>query len=256
MSSTADDLDGAALDRFRELRRTGATEIRNELVEQHRGVAAAIARRFANRGEPLDDLEQVASIGLVKAVERYDPDRGVPFVGYAVPTITGELRRHFRDRTWTLKVSRRAKDLYAQMPATVERLSAELGRSPTPNELAEALDRSVDEVLDALDAGAAYRPLSTDVEVPPTGRPLVNRTDDLAEAAEERLLVRAVLDELPAREREIVQLRFFEELTQSEIADRIGVSQVHVSRLLRRALDAMQGHLSVEPDLATPDPVD
>ena len=246
MSSIANDPDGAVADRFRELRRTKSTAMRNELVEQHRGVAAAIARRFANRGEPLDDLEQVASIGLVKAVERFDPDRGVPFVGFAVPTITGELRRHFRDRTWTLKVSRRAKDLYAQMPATVERLTAELGRSPTPNELAEALDRSVDEVLDALDAGAAYRPLSTDVEVPPTGRPLVNRTEDVADAAEERLLVREVLDQLPAREREIVQLRFFEELTQSEIADRIGVSQVHVSRLLRRALDAMQGHLSAE----------
>jgi RNA polymerase sigma-B factor len=227
--------------RFDEYRRTGAEALRNQLVADHLSVGQAIARRFAGRGEPLDDLEQVAMIGLVKAVERFDPDMGVPFVGYAVPTITGELRRHFRDRTWVLKVSRRAKDLHVQMPAAIERLAVQLGRSPTPAELAESLGRSLDEVLDALDAESAYRTVSTDTV---EGSAAANRslgrtpTTELA-AADDRMLVRELLDSLPEREREIVRLRFFEDLSQPEIAARIGISQVHVSRLLRRSLDQL-----------------
>lgn len=239
MAARHADRDPEIAARFDEYRRTGAEDLRNRLVADHRSVGQAIARRFAGRGEPLDDLEQVAMIGLVKAVERFDPSMGVPFVGYAVPTITGELRRHFRDRTWVLKVSRRAKDLHVQLPAAIERLAVQLGRSPTPAELAESLGRSLDEVLDALDAESAYRTVSTDTmegsfaaDRSLSRAPTTELTD-----ADDRMVVHDLLDSLPVREREIVRLRFFEDLSQPEIAARIGISQVHVSRLLRRSLD-------------------
>jgi RNA polymerase sigma-B factor len=230
------------VERFGEYRRTGDEALRNDLVAEHLSVAQAIARRFAGRGEPLDDLEQVATVGLVKAVERFDPVHGVPFVGYAVPTITGELRRHFRDRTWVVKVSRRAKDLHVQLPAVVDRLSGELGRPPTPAEIAQELGRTVDEVLDALDAEAAYRTVSTDTTegAAAAGRALRRSTPvDLA-MADDRMLVEDLLRTLPEREEQIVRLRFFEDLSQPEIAARIGISQVHVSRLLRQSLVALQ----------------
>lgn len=231
-------------ERFLEYRRTNDRILRNRLVADHLSIAEAIARRFANRGEPLDDLEQVAMLGLVKAVERFDPGHGVPFAGYAVPTITGELRRHFRDATWALKVSRRAKDLHVRIPGTIERLGVELGRAPTPAELAEHLGVSVDDVLDALDAGAAYRTASTDTTegAAAAGHSLQRRpqTGGGDVGPEERVMLGQLLESLPERERTIVYLRFFEDLSQSEIAERVGMSQVHVSRLLRRALRDLQ----------------
>lgn len=233
--------DPEVLERFAAYRRTDDRALRNQLVAEHLSIAQAIARRFAQRGEPLDDLEQVAMVGLVKAVERFDPSHGVPFAGYAVPTISGELRRHFRDSTWAVKVSRRAKDLHVRLPAAVERLGAELGRAPTPDELARELGTGIDEVLDALDAGNAYRTTSTDT---PEGAAAAGhatlRSAGSELEPEDRVLLVELLASLPERERTIVHLRFFEDLSQSEIAAQVGMSQVHVSRLLRRALREMQ----------------
>ena len=230
------------LERFATYRRTGDRALRNELVAAHLSIAQAIARRFAQRGEPLDDLEQVAMVGLVKAVERFDPAHGVPFAGYAVPTISGELRRHFRDATWAVKVSRRAKDLHVRIPGAVERLGAELGRTPTPDELARELGTGLDDVLDALDAGNAYRTTSTDTAegAAAAGHSAIRGEAGTGLPPEERVLLAQLLESLPERERTIVYLRFFEDRSQSEIAAQVGMSQVHVSRLLRRALHALQ----------------
>jgi RNA polymerase sigma-B factor len=236
-------------ERFLEYRRSGDRTLRNALVADHLSIAEAIARRFANRGEPLDDLEQVAMLGLVKAVERFDPHHGVPFAGYAVPTITGELRRHFRDATWAVKVSRRAKDLHVRIPGAIERLGVELGRAPTPDELAEHLGATTDDVLDALDAGAAYRTASTDTAegAAAAGHSIQRRSPNgTGVAPEERVLLQELLESLPERERTIVYLRFFEDLSQSEIAAQVGMSQVHVSRLLRRALRDLQDRATTE----------
>lgn len=227
---------------FAAYRRTGSRRDRNRLVEQHRSLAEALARRYANRGEPLDDLEQVAMVGLVKAVERFDPTQGVPFAGFAVPTITGELRRHFRDRTWAVKVNRKAKDLHVNLPAMADRLQGELGRAPTPTELAEAMQCSVDTVLEALDAGLAYRTTSTDtVEGGTAASHAIERSAvGFGADPEDRLVLLDLLGSLSDRDRTIVALRYFDELTQSEIAERVGVSQVHVSRILRGSLAQMR----------------
>jgi RNA polymerase sigma-B factor len=238
------------LERFEEFRRTNDRRLRNDLVTTHLSLAEACARRFANRGEPLDDLEQVAMVGLVKAVERFDPRQGVPFAGFAVPTITGELRRHFRDATWALKVPRGAKDLHVKIPNAVERMSAALGRPPTPTEIAAELGVPLDHVLDALDAGAAYRTASTDTTegAAAAGHATARRSPELGGLGpEDRVLLTELLESLPERERTILWLRFFEDLSQSEIAERVGMSQVHVSRLLRRSLRAMRDQVPVEP---------
>src|SRR6478735_11769988 len=224
--------------RFEGYRRTVDRRLRNDLVTETLSIAQACARRFANRGEPLDDLEQVAMLGLVKAVERFDPKFGVPFAGFAVPTITGELRRHFRDATWAVKVPRRAKDLHVRIPTVVNQLSAQTGRTPTPAEIAQELGISIDDLLDALDAGAAYRTTSTDTTEGALAASHASGGSDISEGLppDERVLLTQLLDSLDERERTIVYLRFFEDLSQSEIAEQVGMSQVHVSRLLRRAL--------------------
>jgi RNA polymerase sigma-B factor len=239
-------------ERFRRYRETGDRKLRNELIEDHRWVAVHCARRFDHRGEPLDDLVQVGLLGLLKSVERFDPDVGVSFASYAIPTILGELRRHFRDATWALKVPRRVKDLHVEIGSAVEHLSETTGGPPTPRALADHLGVSVDEVLEALDAGSAYRPSSLsaggsgDAGDADSGRRAGGdqralRVDDaVLEGADERLLVRTLLARLPERERTIVALRFYEGLSQGEIAERVGVSQVHVSRLLRASLAQLQ----------------
>jgi RNA polymerase sigma-B factor len=230
--------------RFRRLRETGDRHLRNELIEDHRWVAVHCARRFDHRGEPLDDLIQVGQLGLLKAVERFDPEVGVSFASYAIPTVMGELRRHFRDATWAIKVPRRVKDLHVDLGNAVDFLSGENGRPPTPVELAEHLGVRVDDVLEAIEAGGAYRttPLvSANDDDDGRREAKALRTDDpLLDGSDDRLLVRQLLDTLPARERAIVELRFYAGLSQSEIADRVGVSQVHVSRLLRSSLTALQ----------------
>ncbi|HEY2813586.1 MAG TPA: SigB/SigF/SigG family RNA polymerase sigma factor [Acidimicrobiales bacterium] len=230
--------------RFRRWREGGDRSLRNELIEEHRWVAIHCARRFANRGEPLDDLIQVGQLGLLKAVERFDPDFGVSFASYAIPTVMGELRRHFRDATWAVKVPRRVKDLHVDLGNAVDFLSGERGRPPTPQDLAEHLGIRVEDVLEGLEAGGAYRagPLTAPSDEDDSRREgLALREDDVVLAgADDRMLVNQLLATLPERERTIVELRFYAGLSQIEIAERVGVSQVHVSRLLRSSLAALQ----------------
>jgi RNA polymerase sigma-B factor len=225
--------------------------LRAKLVTGHLPVVRHIARRFAGRGEPTDDLEQAGTVGLLNAVDRFEPDRGVDFLSYAVPTITGEIRRHFRDRTWAMRVPRRLKDLQGTINAAVGPLSQELGRAPKPSEIAERAGLPVEEVLEGLDAQQAYRSSSLDELVAGADTALA---DTLGEADEEldkveyREAIGPLLDELPARERTIVLLRFFGNLTQTQIADRVGISQMHVSRLLSQTLERLRRRMTEDLD--------
>ncbi len=214
--------------------------LREQLVAAHLGLAEYLARRFANRGEALDDLVQVASLGLIKAVDRFDPERGVEFSTYATHTIVGELKRHFRDKGWAIRAPRRMQELYLRLGKVVATLGQELGRSPTISELATEVKVSEEEVLEALEAGQAYRSTSLDA---PTGNDegetlamRLGEEDPSLEDAESRATLSPLLAQLPPRERLILHLRFFEGLTQSEIATRLGISQMHVSRLLARSV--------------------
>jgi len=242
--------DGAAevavLARFRELRASGSRELRNDLIEEHRWIAVNAARRFSDRGEPLDDLVQVAMLGVLKAVERFDPEMGVAFPSYATPTVVGELRRHFRDATWALRVPRRVKELYLELSGSVEVLTSQHGRPPTPTELAAHLHVDVDAVLEALEVGGAYRPSALtpadDDDTSPEGQ-AVRADDERLEGTVDRLLVHELLAALSPRERRIVELRFFHGLSQTQIAEEVGLSQVHVSRLLRSSLALLQRRL-------------
>lgn len=232
-------------DRRQELRQQFVTyaqtrepALRDELVSAHLGLAEYLARRFANRGEPLDDLVQVASLGLLKALERFDPERGVEFSTYATHTIVGELKRHFRDKGWSIRAPRRMQELYLRLGKVVAVMGQELGRSPTIPELAMEVKVSEEEVLEALEAGQAYRSTSLDVATE-EGEPLATRLggeDPTLEDAERRATLSPLLAQLTPRERLILQMRFFDGLTQSEIASRLEISQMHVSRLLARSL--------------------
>ncbi len=240
--------DEEVAERFRAYRRTGDKRLRDDLVERHDWVAGYCARRFAGRGEPVDDLRQVAALGLVKAVERYDPDYGSPFLTFAMPTVLGELRRYFRDATWSVRVPRRAKDLYVEMNKASEVLRQRHGRAPTLPELATELGASLDDVIAAFEAGGAYRPvpLTTPTDEDRGGdgsAAMLGGDDESLLGADDRLTIRALLDDLPPRERSIVVMRFFGGLTQSEIATRVGISQVQVSRLLRQMLARMRDRL-------------
>jgi RNA polymerase sigma-B factor len=236
-------------DRRQELRRQFVTyaetrepALRDELVSAHLGLAEYLARRFANRGEPLDDLVQVASLGLLKALDRFDPERGVEFSTYATHTIVGELKRHFRDKGWSIRAPRRMQELYLRLGKVVASMGQELGRSPTIAELAMETKVSEEEVLEALEAGQAYRSASLDVATE-EGESLATRLgeeDPSLEDAERRATLSPLLAQLPPRERLILQLRFFDGLTQSEIANRLQISQMHVSRLLARSLSQLR----------------
>ncbi len=218
---------------------------RSELVEEHAPLAHFLASRFANRGEPRDDLVQVALVGLFKAVERFDPDRGLQFSTFATPTILGELKRHFRDRGWAVRVPRRVQELHLQLGRIVSALGQEKGRSPTPGEVAERAGVSEESVLEAMEAGSLYRLVSLDGSVTPDDEggelaACLGDDDPEFERIEHRSEIAELLNVLPARERRIVELRFFESMTQSEIAEHVGVSQMHVSRLLNRSLDRLR----------------
>jgi RNA polymerase sigma-B factor len=233
-------------DRFVEYRRTGDRRMRDELVEEHVGLAEYLARRFADRGESFDDLRQVALVGLLKAVERFEPDRGLRFSTFATPTIVGELKRHFRDRGWAVRVPRRVQELHLQLVKVVSTLSQELGRSPTPEEIAKRTGTRVEDVLEAMEAGGVYRLASLDAALANEERSSLDLSarlgeDDLEfDGVERREELSALLAHLPPRERRIVFLRFFEGLTQSEIATEIGISQMHVSRLLAKSLETLR----------------
>lgn len=227
--------------KFAEFARTGDVALRDELVAAHLGLAEYLARRFANRGEPLDDLVQVASLGLLKAVGRFDPERGVEFSTYATHTIVGELKRHFRDKGWAIRAPRRMQELYLRLGKVVAALSHELGRSPTIAELATEVEVSEEEVLEALEAGQAYRFASLDAPAggDAEGETLAARLGEVdpgMAGAERRATLSPLLRTLAPREQTILHLRFFEGLTQSEIAARLGISQMHVSRLLARSV--------------------
>lgn len=221
--------------------------LRCKLVTGYLPVVRHIARRFAGRGEPVDDLEQAGTVGLINAVDRFEPARGVDFLSYAIPTITGEIRRHFRDRTWSIRVPRRLKDLQGSINGAIGPLSQELGRAPRPSEIASLLGLSVDEVLEGLDARRAYRSDSLDELVAGADVALADTlgvADAELEKVEYRQTLAPLLDELPDRERTIVVLRFFANMTQTQIADRVGISQMHVSRLLSRTVAQLRRRMT------------
>ena len=221
---------------FVEYRRTGSRVLRNQIVDRQEHLAERCARRFQGRGESLDDLRQVAFIGLIRAVERFDPGRGVPFGAFAVPTIVGEIRRHFRDRGWAVSVPRRLKDARTPVFAAIDDLHQELGRSPRPAEVASRLGVDPDVVLETILAGNAYRP-----------DPIEPGHDGGSPDAEglmvDRLRAIEAIGRLGERDRLILYWRYFEERTQREIGARLGVGQVQVSRLLRAAIGELRGLL-------------
>jgi RNA polymerase sigma-B factor len=236
----------ADLDLFREYRRTGDRAIRNRLVEAHLDLARREAMRLSGRGEPVDDLVQVARLGILKAVERFDPELGVPFSAFARPTVAGELRRHFRDTTWTVHVPRSLKDLHSGLGKASAALAGRLGRNPTAAELAADVGYDVEAVLEALELRSAYRPTSISAPLDADGATLDPPTDDDREDVDhavDSVLVRELMSELDQRERTILYLRYFGQLSQSEIAERVGISQVHVSRLLRSSLSALRARV-------------
>ncbi|MFN2609163.1 MAG: RNA polymerase sigma factor SigF [Acidimicrobiales bacterium] len=236
--------------KFRDYARTHDPALRDELITAHIGLAEYLARRFTNRGEPLDDLVQVASLGLLKAVDRFDPDRGLEFSTYATPTIVGELKRHFRDKGWAVRVPRRVQELHLRLASVVSTLSQQLGRSPTIGEIAQAASASEEDVLEAIEAGHAYRFTSLDA---PSGSDdegtlasQLGSEDQALVDSEHRVALSPLIARFPHREQMILHLRFFEGLTQSEIAARLGISQMHVSRLLARSLAQLRA--SAEDD--------
>jgi RNA polymerase sigma-B factor len=232
-------------------------DVRDELVLAHENLAIYLARKFADRGEPLEDVIQVAQIGLLKAIDRYDPTRGIEFTTYATPTIVGEIKRHFRDKLWAVRVPRRLRELNYALMRAVEELSQKLGRSPTIPEIAEAAGIAFDDVLEAMEVGRAYSPASLDAEMPDGdddhGTALsdtVGAADPVLESLEDRATLDAALARLPDRAREVVRLRFYEDLSQAEIARRLGISQMHVSRVLRDALVRLRGMIAGRPPAA------
>jgi RNA polymerase sigma-B factor len=223
---------------------------REEMITANLGLARHLARRFANRGEAYDDLYQVASMGLVKSADRFDPSRGVQFSTFAAKTILGELKRHLRDRGWAVRAPRRLQELYLELTPAVETLSQELGRSPTVPELAKAIGTDEESVLEAMEAGHGYRASSIDASDrsdldPPSEK--LGDVDPHFGKLEDRMLLEKAIAVLPERERRLVQMRFYEGLTQHEIAVQIGVSQMQVSRLLtstvRRLRRGCEGEL-------------
>jgi len=232
----------------------GDVSAREQLIERYMFLVRSLARRYAYRGEQLEDLVQIGAIGLIKAIDRFDVDRGVELTTYAPPNIIGEIKRHFRDKGWSVRVPRGLQELNIQLSRLLEELTVQLSRSPTIAELAKAAGVTDEEVLEALESGRAYSSLSLSVgasqdeegELDPleslgSEEPRYALTEDLAVLAPGF----KVLDE---RERQILHLRFFEGLTQSQIAQQVGISQMHVSRLIRRSLEKIRAEIAAEPD--------
>jgi RNA polymerase sigma-B factor len=229
---------------FVEFARTRSRRLRNELVERHMGLAAHVARRFGRRGPSDDDLRQVAFLALVKAVDRFEPERNVAFSTFAGRTIEGEIKRHFRDNTWTVSVPRSAKEIHLQLRRATDELTQILGRAPTAGQLAERLGVAIDVVIEGIAAGSAYATASLDAPAVVEGQTTELGTEDPGYGyVADSSVVAELIGRLPEREQEIVRLRFYEELTQGEIADRMGMSQMHVSRLLRRSFEQMRRQL-------------
>jgi RNA polymerase sigma-B factor len=224
-------------------------QVRERLVEMHLPLVEYLARRFAGRGEPLDDLVQVGTIGLIKAVDRFDTERGVEFSTYATPTVVGEIKRHFRDKGWTVRVPRRLQELRATLTSATADLTQALGRAPTVAELAAHLKVGEEDVLEGLESANAYTAISLEAGDGEGGLSVADTLgdyDDALEGVEYRESIKPLVDALPARERRILMLRFFGNLTQSQIAAELGISQMHVSRLLARTLAQLRERLLLE----------
>lgn len=224
--------------------------VRSQVIEAWLPLAGHVARRFSGKGEPLQDLVQTAAVGLIKAVDRFDPVRGKAFVAFAVPTIVGELKRYFRDQTWHVHVPRHLQELRLSVIHASEQLAQRLGHLPSADEVAAALDRPVSEVREGIRAATAYRTTSLDVPVGenadgegPLLGDMLGTEDGALALAELRLAAAPVVATLPERDRRILYLRFFADLTQEQIAERVGISQMHVSRLLSRSLAALREQL-------------
>jgi RNA polymerase sigma-B factor len=227
--------------------------LRERLVELHMPLVVYLARRFSGRNEPMNDLVQVGAIGLIKAIDRFDPDRKLEFSTYATPTILGEIKRHFRDTGWLVHVPRRAQELQTTLNAARADLSQELGRAPTVKELAGRVEIDEEIVLEALDVGRAYSGVPLDVLAAPgetvPEHPMLGVLDEGFEQVEQRELLRKAIAKLPENEREILLLRFIASKTQTEIASIVGVSQMQVSRLVARGLRRLRETLGApEPD--------
>lgn len=236
---------------FRRYKEEGDEDAREQLIVSHLNLVRFLASKFKNRGEPLDDLIQVGTIGLIKAIDRFEPSRGLEFTTYATPTIMGEIKRHFRDKGWSVRVPRRLQELSAKVNQTTDELTKELQHSPSVEEIAEALDVSVDEVLEAIESSSAYS--SVPLEAGGTGdddAPSVldhYATEDSQLAiSDDRMVIEETIKDFSPREQEVIKMRFIDGLTQVEIAEKLGVSQVQVSRLLRRTLKKVQE--KIDPD--------
>ena len=237
---------------LRRYRDEGDLEARARLIERYLALVRSLARRYAYRGEPLDDLVQIGSIGLIKAIDRFDLSRGVELTTYATPNIIGEIKRHFRDRAWAVRVPRGLQELNVRLSRLVEQLTVQLGRSPTVAELAREAGVTEEEVLEALESGRAYASLSLSQgstqdegeELDPLE--MLGTIEHEYEVSEDRAMLAPGFRVLDQRERRILHLRFFAGLTQSQIAQQIGISQMHVSRLIRRALQKIRDEIAAE----------
>lgn len=225
--------------------------VRDEIVTMHLPLVQHLARRFRDRGEMQDDLVQVGTIGLIKAVDRFDPDRGVEFSTYATPTILGEIKRHFRDRGWSIRVPRRLQEMRQQIGMATAELSQKTGRSPTIRELAEYLEVDEDDVIEGIESAQAYSTLSIDAgggggddDDSSSISDTMGSEDEALEGVEYRESLKPLLAKLSERERQIIMMRFFKNMTQAQIAEEVGVSQMHVSRLLNKALAELREGLT------------
>ena len=236
---------------FRRYKEEGDEEAREQLIESHLNLVRFLASKFKNRGEPLEDLVQVGSLGLIKAIDRFDPDRGLEFTTFATPTIMGEIKRHFRDKGWSVRVPRRLQELSAKVTQATEDLTRELNRTPTVAEISESLDASIDEVLEAMESSSAYSsvPLEGGGMGEDDAPSVIDRfaTEDAELAGtDDRIVIADAIADFTPREQEAIRMRFVDGMTQVEIAEKLGISQVQVSRLLRKALKAIQG--KIDPD--------
>ena len=241
---------------FRLYKEEGDEEAREQLIVSHLNLVRFLASKFKNRGEPLDDLLQVGTIGLIKAIDRFDPDRGLEFTTFATPTIMGEIKRHFRDKGWSVRVPRRLQELSAKVNQATDDLTRELQRPPSVAEVAERLGATVDEVLEAMESSTAYSavPLEgtgqdTEDDAPSVLDHYASEDDDLARL-DDRMVIEDAIKSFAPREQEAVRMRFEQGLTQVEIAEKMGISQVQVSRLLRKVLKQIQERLDPEGEMS------
>ena len=237
---------------FRRYKEEGDMDAREKLVMSHLNLVRFLANKFKNRGEPIDDLMQVGYLGLLKAIDRFDPARGLEFTTYATPTIMGEIKRHFRDKGWSVRVPRRLQELSAKVNQATDELTTELQRSPTVEEIARYLDATVDEVLEAMESSSAYSSVSLeapsgadDDDTPSVIDRYATEDSDLA-FTDDRIIIEEALASFSPRERDVIEMRFLKGMTQIEIAEKLGISQVQVSRLLRRTLKKIQDKIDPE----------